>query len=1563
VATVSEHYFAADYPAELRNYILIQGFAQATDRLGAYQKARNSDVAAERDSATLDLRGLTGDFGRYALALDFENYRTGAPEQSIESVVATARGDGDAVFLSDYVQRYLTAGNLNPSLLPNGGGMAVLERAARHEYSRLSADASGAGGLHKLDESRYLADFADAVRLAMLADFADRGAFVLTGATEAERRENYRAHFEAALDDAAYERDGRSLRTRLPGSAQIDRLFEMAFAKVELGLNVAEFFPDLLDGVDPAAAVPDPDQELPPELLAIPGYASADPRAVLAAASPAYAATLAVLEASANLRQGDVQSPLTASDAELDLILERAGYNAAALDPAVRDDVRASLTASIAGLFFAQMGANDAAGALAALRDDRAARALTGDEDGLSDMRTLLAQGTIEGLEARADAIIAANAPDQAARRNDIVRALAESLYVEQGVAGAFSAATSDLFAQAAGLQAILVGAAGEMSIDFSGVLLRDRALVERYFDLVQESDADRDYVERLFSDPALLSPAADLNLRIEIARASALAQREMDRRGTAMLAMLEDSQDEQRRRARVWSVERAEAEALLGFAKRRGDDPQLNRFVSYRTFVGSEASFQDAEYEEYVATGPDPVLSRDEYRAGLEFDVVSLDLDPDVLLNQAPSAWMDVLRSDDSGAATRRVDLDGDGDPANDPRIVTVRSVSNETRRIAAGGTTEQLEYMFKESLANHYLEAVSRLNASFVGVFQSAAIAGGRGDTASIADFSAEVLATGYDVAAVAGANDLSAIETMLQDATDRAAQLSDGVLQQKRDAVAGVLSAFGQAEQEFADGARRKHIARVGESNFIKDVFEGIADDLEIAEEEFGALSEVGDTHRDDFEAANAIYVTALNELGDRYQQFGVANDEYERRQAVREFAETPYLLASVSSGIAADDQQSGDGFSADAREEYELALAALEAAELRLQEAGFAVRSDARLQDLHAIIAGLDAGESYAPLDAAERDELEILRERRYAGGAALDAAEAQRLNELNLREISETYGDVIAARGDHLRHSLRMIRVQKAREVVNAEVERRRAIVEQRRQAFEQELAVAFGSFSEEDEIDARNTVYQRLVGMYQSGTRNFYDEFRGWYGLTDKKLPEGHVGTQEGPKDELARAEGLGNAIPELDKAAIIAWTEAGGALAEYGVFAASYFPYLGKLGELDIAQEELRVTELIFYPMIAVGTGMMTAGTALMASFFGFFAGAAMFSAGLAQVTAGTVQIVLKTEIRDGKRREADDLKKNARDSSTVESVLRVMEKQADYEEALGTLEYFTKAPDLQTVKERIIGWGSKHPDAQAIGSDVAAASLYQITEEDLIYLFDSGLGATQFRDSTGALMTLTAEEQADSLDVNVARENVEFKDAFGRRYDPAAIRYDTPDSLTGGTYRFGGAEYVRFRVTDHDGSVRYAYAPIVADDAPESSVFDLSVILNLTTAHGLGLREIRRDNYIAAGEAAAAGDGDRVLVLNDRDDVFAELFADAVNRDNGGREYSGYRLVYEEYQNNQREVFERELQQNRALQLQEWDLREQEMNDRYARWDRKMQTLLSVGTEHWGRVNDNYL
>ena len=65
---------------------------------------------------------------------------------------------------------------------------------------------------------------------------------------------------------------------------------------------------------------------------------------------------------------------------------------------------------------------------------------------------------------------------------------------------------------------------------------------------------------------------------------------------------------------------------------------------------------------------------------------------------------------------------------------------------------------------------------------------------------------------------------------------------------------------------------------------------------------------------------------------------------------------------------------------------------------------------------------------------------------------------------------------------------------------------------------------------------------------------------------------------------------------------------------------------------------------------------------------------------------------------------------------------------------------------------------------------------------------------------------------------------------------------------------------------------------------------------------------------------------------------------------------------MAYSEYQENVNAVVEAELSQKISIQRQEWDIREQELADKFDAWNRKMTTILKRGKQSWNQAIDNY-
>src|SRR5262249_11916451 len=109
-----------------------------------------------------------------------------------------------------------------------------------------------------------------------------------------------------------------------------------------------------------------------------------------------------------------------------------------------------------------------------------------------------------------------------------------------------------------------------------------------------------------------------------------------------------------------------------------------------------------------------------------------------------------------------------------------------------------------------------------------------------------------------------------------------------------------------------------------------------------------------------------------------------------------------------------------------------------------------------------------------------------------------AADQAQLDTLSNREMYETHKELLTARADYVDQALRMIRIEKASSIVNAEIDRRRSIAEDKKRAYESALNSALPVDTSNASLTAdRNAVYERL---YQVATTSgdLYSEYRNW---------------------------------------------------------------------------------------------------------------------------------------------------------------------------------------------------------------------------------------------------------------------------------------------------------------------------------------------------------------------------------------------------------------------------------------------------------------------------------
>jgi len=309
------------------------------------------------------------------------------------------------------------------------------------------------------------------------------------------------------------------------------------------------------------------------------------------------------------------------------------------------------------------------------------------------------------------------------------------------------------------------------------------------------------------------------------------------------------------------------------------------------------------------------------------------------------------------------------------------------------------------------------------------------------------------------------------------------------------------------------------------------------------------------------------------------------------------------------------------------------------------------------------------------------------------------------------------------------------------------------------------------------------------------------------------------------------------------------------------------------------------------------------------------------------------------------------------------VGQVKQIMAKEKAYKDAMFDVEYLTKAQSLDEVKKRLIDFGANGQDMLP-NNTKTGQKLYKLTEQDLNYLFEMNATKTAavYKDSKGndISATLTAEEISEGLDISVKRTYEEYRDAMGVLYDPNTVKTAQPGPLKGGFYQGADGEYVQITVPDANGNPVTRYAKTIAANAKTTKFasYNLVDVLDISVNHGDALRDKKKAAYLAAGNAL----GDGALALKERDATYAKLFAAAKGRVDGGKEYSGYQITFEERNTNASAIFEMELGQRQTIQMKEWDLRQKDLDEAHANWEKKMDTILTRGTKAWTGVIDHY-
>lgn len=1149
---------------------------------------------------------------------------------------------------------------------------------------------------------------------------------------------------------------------------------------------------------------------------------------------------------------------------------------------------------------------------------------------------------------------------------NAVLRAFIKQVYVVAGVETADPEA-AQIPGVIPGLTERLKEIAAQLDPKLKSLLIEENILVNRFLNVFQETDAERAFLASVLSDPALTQPGAHLSIDREAQKARIIAESDLAQLSMSLAGTLADHErafsKDQNRFARDTEIGRR----LANFSVLRGDDLTASRWGHFRTFVGSERGFQEAEWQAFQRDNPASTLTFFQFQGGLV-------LEGKAILNGSASGadaarnlfanedWQSLLTSDGQQAAqTVQIETETPGvyKEIQVMGLKTLMDASTRSDRFTSGGVVDRrkmMESVYYEGLANNYIDAVSKLNQAMRGVFVAGRMAVTAAKTGAPA--LADKVRAVYDANASMNQSTDPVRALKMQTETLLAANNSETVKKKSNEA-SRIRSALEEAARDFASAGRRKAMLSMSESEYKTAYLDPAAAAFKNADKIVQNLQGIMSDQRSDHAGTSAKLADLMNRLGDVYRSFAAANEEAEARQAVSDYANTPYQDSK------------------DAERRYQSALTAYQAAQSRLADAGFRVKTQDSLLVLDRVVRGLaeNPPRSYAELTASDLDRLVTLRKSTFQDGVVLPAEAESELNSLTERELYHRYRSLIESRADYIRETARMVRIHKANEIIQAEVERRRIEAEEKKHAFEYALdAKMFISTSgrtaaeKKEMLDARIVTYQRLLMVEETGGSSaLYDEFRSWFflGPTAAVYGSDYAGgffqnAQVPNVTQLQVAEFIAgtaraNSIGAAEKASILTFLAKGGRTEEFSQFVPQYYSYLQALGAYDNMKLQQGLTFGTWMPVYSASVPAIQMYNALerLSSRLGPVAGAvvrALMSPLSVLVSLGMLAQQRMAEAAFNTMATmigAVTASQNVWNYASAGSLASVRKAQAGFEEAQAKLNFFTKAASLDVLKARVAGFGSVSSDQfdQNKGrpdDDFVTENLYGLLPADL----------------DGILTT---------LDVSGHLRESESKDSLGRSYDPDPGKWRSaiPSSaLSNGAYLHEGINYTK--IIDPDtGAVRFA--PLLNGTGEpagqgKAKSYNIAEIMDLVVSQGDKIRAAAKKKYFETGNAVAAS-GDKTFVLAERERTTGILLSDAGSDKNGGLEYSGYNMVFEDYDENVQEIFQRELEERTAVQRAEWVLREQDLTSARAEWEERVDAVLKRGRKAWSASEDRYL
>lgn len=1198
---------------------------------------------------------------------------------------------------------------------------------------------------------------------------------------------------------------------------------------------------------------------------------------------------------------------------------------------------------------------------------------------------------------------------------------------------------------------------AGELNTAEKGFFAAEKPRLTTFFNTIQEATAERKHVENLVTDASLTNPFFALDTGYELKVAETLAKANLTAITDAISEKLKNNQAISSQHQRLYVRNTAIADNMKRFAAMRGDNVAAggSLFLDYRSFVKSVADKQAVLYpNETPATLPAYLqgksLQGNVLNSGSGYTLAQMDS----MFNDA-SYKTNLISDRGLNQATDQVNFTDAQNIAQTTYLQTINKVNIDAN--------PDFQTAFAEHLANNYLTSVSGMNRALASIFAMA----GAQDALSGNNSRQQIVAgLGGAITTFKGGGSIDdlrvAVDAVQQNRNaklldDNAATgLSDKVLLGAQKQVEQNVGLLKDARQKLAEAGQRDVLLGSSARGFLQNTFNQVSTDLSNAELTYNLTldnidpNNLGMKQRKDKYAADfGAYSTAMNTMADAFKYFQVENADYEKKAAVKDFATTAYLFASSNQASSQNE--------ADAKTMYDAAKAKYDQVQAQLTAKADEVRLQDTLQDLSNVITKV---QNNVPLNATEQ-------------------------------ALKDRYDVFITARAEYVQESARMVRIKKAQEILNAEIEKRKAVAQLKLAAYNQAkdefvsydqnvllqqkavyqnaadnidgilqniityagtlngadtaqnvqnaltnyistqlqpysnvdkvqtflfaamnsmqqaangpngsgVITAITSLANQNKVNLRNDIISSMTqfdpdalvynrdqtiatltaikasrgnsGLIQVLSEMFYEDDTSFTGSSIYLKGNSTPLTEDAVINDRNQKSAYYNSINPADKAILDRYRSMTriGALQsdEYGTFKSANATMIMDWESREASRHKLNWTMGVYTPVllqglafIGIANGFFSAAAPKLSSrwpwnkvigwvlqgFGYYFQGVGTIMSLGANLVIGAAQddYNAKDDKWNGSRGAMD----TARDVIAGQ-LDNIKNKEEEYLQAQAAVDYFTKAPSEQVLKERIIQYGAQTNDNSGLNK-------YTITEADLRYIKDSKSG---YVDSTGAAYTPNAVDATRALNISSSATTPKFQTAAGDKYDPSQTTTQNLEStLQGGFYWLNGEKYVKIKQMAHNGTMQDVYAKSIATDVAPGGVWDaysLGDVMNMSSNQTDALRTQLKQDYFNASTAHES-----TLMLNEREKTMWSLWDYA---DQQGKQYSGFKVMATDYQENSTNVFKSQQQQNASLVTQQWDLRKQQLDDAYARWQNLADTIEKRGTESFSASEQRFL